>query len=173
MSDIDRPDVHPAAWADDDLLAACEIRFTRRSGPGGQHRNKVETAVVLRHIPSGLAAEAHEQRSQSENRRVALFRLRLRLAVEFRSAEPVTVPSESWLSRRHGSRISVANDHRDLPALLAEALDALAHCGYMPAPASKLLGVSASQLIGLLRQHPPALAALNAQRAAIGKPPLK
>ena len=164
---------HPSAWPDDQLLAACEVRFTRRSGPGGQHRNKVETAVVLQHTPTGISAEAHEERSQSENRRVALWRLRLRLAVEVRSPLPSTSPSGLWISRRRGSRISVADDHRDLPSLIAEALDALAHNAYMPARAAEQLGISASQLIGLLRQHAPALAALNAQRQTLGKPPLK
>lgn len=169
--------IHPATLADDELLAACEVRFTRRSGPGGQHRNKVETAAVLKHLPTGIVAEAGEERSQAENRRVALFRLRLRLAVEVRS-EPRAdgaslAPSPLWQSRRKGTRIAVASDHRDFPSLLAEALDALALHGYQPAAAAEQLGVTSSQLIALLRQHPPALATLNAHRATIGKPPLK
>src|SRR5262249_27924451 len=48
MGDVTK---HPAARAPDALLAECEVRRTRRSGPGGQNRNKVETAVVLRHLP--------------------------------------------------------------------------------------------------------------------------
>lgn len=164
---------HPASLSDSELLTACEIRFTRRGGPGGQHRNKVETAVILLHKPSGISAEAHEERSQAENRRVALFRLRLRLAVELRSESRATSPSELWRSRRQGTRISVATAHRDLPTLIAEALDALAQNAYLPAAAAEMLGVSVSQLIGLLRQHPPALARLNAHRQSLGKPPLK
>ena len=49
---------HPAAHDLERLLADCDVRFTRRSGPGGQNRNKVETAVVLTHRPTGLVAEA-------------------------------------------------------------------------------------------------------------------
>lgn len=163
--------------ADEELLAACEVRFTRRSGPGGQHRNKVETAAIIHHLPSGISAEAGEQRSQAENRRVALFRLRLRLAVDLRTRSaadaPDAAPSPLWQARRRGTLIAVASDHRDFPSLLAEALDALALHSYQPAAAAKQLGVTSSQLVALLRQHPPALATLNAHRATSGKPPLK
>ena len=58
---------HPAALSPEELLHQCRARRTRRSGPGGQHRNKVETAGVLTHAPTGVQAEANERRSQAEN----------------------------------------------------------------------------------------------------------
>lgn len=64
---------------DETLLAACDVEFTRGSGPGGQHRNKTESAVRLRHRPTGLVAQASERRSQSQNLGVALARLRVLL----------------------------------------------------------------------------------------------
>lgn len=57
------------------LLAECEVDTYRASGPGGQHRNKTESAVRLRHLPSGLVRVATEDRSQSRNRVMALERL--------------------------------------------------------------------------------------------------
>ena len=51
----------------------------RSSGPGGQRKNKVETAVRIRHLPSGITVVATEHRSQSENRSLAFERLRDRL----------------------------------------------------------------------------------------------
>ena len=45
--------IHPAALDPDVLAGECEFRATRRSGPGGQNRNKVETAVILTHRPTG------------------------------------------------------------------------------------------------------------------------
>jgi protein subunit release factor B len=55
------------------------IETYRSSGPGGQRKNKVETAVRLKHLPSGMTVVATEHRSQSENRRLAFERLRKRL----------------------------------------------------------------------------------------------
>ncbi len=52
-----------------------EEKFARSSGPGGQHVNKVSTAVTLRHVPTCLAVTVQDSRSQSANRQVAWERL--------------------------------------------------------------------------------------------------
>ena len=71
-----------AAWhhlSDPELLAQCEIQAHRAGGPGGQHRNKAETAVRLVHRPSGVVAEGKDQRSRVQNLSAALARLRDKL----------------------------------------------------------------------------------------------
>lgn len=71
------------AWhllSDEALLAQCEVQAHRASGPGGQHRNKAETAVRLVHAPSGVTAEGKDERSRAQNLRIALGRLREKLA---------------------------------------------------------------------------------------------
>jgi ribosome-associated protein len=55
------------------------VETYRSRGPGGQRKNKVETAVRLKHLPSGITVVATEHRSQSENRKLAFERLRDRL----------------------------------------------------------------------------------------------
>jgi len=57
-----------------------EIEFYRSSGPGGQHKNKTSTAVRIRHIPTGIVAQASERRSQHLNREIAMQRLEKAIA---------------------------------------------------------------------------------------------
>ncbi|MEQ8849633.1 MAG: peptide chain release factor-like protein [Botrimarina sp.] len=164
--------MHPARLPPEELLAECDERRLRRSGPGGQHRNKVETAVALAHRPSGVAAEASERRSQQQNRLVATHRLRVRLALEVRTPASGE-PTDLWSSRTSGGRVSVNPAHDDFPALLAEALDRLAADGWDEAISADTLGVSRSQLVKLLRLEPAALELLNEHRTERGLARLK
>ena len=63
----------------DELIKEVEIEYYRSSGPGGQHKNKTETAVRMHHPPSGVTVRCSDTRSQSQNRRIALKRLAARL----------------------------------------------------------------------------------------------
>jgi hypothetical protein len=160
--------LHPACFPVDRLLRDCRLERLKRSGPGGQRRNKVETAVRLTHVPTGIIAEASERRSPAANERESVRRLRLRLAVEIRSAGVGAVPSELWQSRCRNRRLTIDPDHNDYPSLLAEALDVLArHEWELPAAAGQL-GISTSQLVRLLRHEPAAFGKLNRERRRIG-----
>jgi len=57
-----------------------EEKFTRGSGPGGQHRNKTDSCVVLTHIPTGITVRAENGKSQYHNRQTAMEILRAKLS---------------------------------------------------------------------------------------------
>jgi peptide chain release factor 2 len=62
--------------SDEELLRECELETFRSSGPGGQHVNKTESAVRLRHQPSGVVVSCQQERSQHRNRAICLKKLR-------------------------------------------------------------------------------------------------
>ncbi len=157
--------MHPASLSLEKLLLDCDIKKTRRGGPGGQHRNKVESAIVITHRPTSVIGQAGERRSQHENRAIAIERLRVNLALAVRvPVSPDQSPSELWLSRLKGQKISVSDQHTDFPAVLAEALDFLVACEFDVVTTASRLGISSSQLVKLLKSAPPAFQYLNDQR---------
>ncbi len=165
-----RVSTHPAALEPDDLLRQCSMERGRSSGPGGQHRNRVQTLVILTHTPTGVTAQASERRSAEENRRVALRRLRLRLATEFRAPVPLgECRTALWLSRcGPEGRIACNPRHADYPTLLAEALDVVEACGLDVKQAAVRLCCTPSQIVRLIAAHPAALDRLNRSREARG-----
>ncbi len=62
--------------SDEELLRECEVETFRSGGPGGQHVNKVETGVRLKHPPSGVVVNCREERSQHRNKMNCLRKLR-------------------------------------------------------------------------------------------------
>jgi len=158
---------HPAALDEETLLSQCELTKGRSSGPGGQNRNKVETKVMLTHGPTGVGAHAGERRSSIENRRVAVFRLRLALATEVRLGVAAgEIRSALWMSRCKDGRVVCSPEHWDFPALLAEALDVIYAAGLDARKASVRLCCTMTQLVRLVKDHPAAFEKWNRDRAA-------
>src|SRR5437870_7347901 len=81
--------------SDEDLLRECEVDTFRSSGPGGQHVNKTESAVRLRHLPSGVVVSSQQDRSQHRNKVLCLRKLRKRIEkLNYRPAKrvPTSLP---------------------------------------------------------------------------------
>jgi hypothetical protein len=74
------------------LLRQCEVHTYKSSGPGGQHRNKVSSAVRLVHGLTRISAHGDDSRSQHENKRLALKRLRMNIAMRLRAPVRATGP---------------------------------------------------------------------------------
>lgn len=157
------------AMSDAALLATCEMDRFRASGPGGQKRNKTESAVRLRHVPTGISASASESRSQHKNRARAITRLREALA--FSSREPIELesfePSPSLAAFLTQKRPITAAEKLAHPYLEAAAalLDVLtaAH-GSLSATASAL-GITTSALSRILAADPRLIRRANEVRA--------
>ncbi|MBA4029727.1 MAG: peptide chain release factor-like protein [Planctomyces sp.] len=161
--------VHPVLITAEELLKECSVRRQKRSGPGGQHRNKVETGVFLKHEPTGIEAHATERRSQLENQSKAVKRLRVQLALEIRSEQrALAAPSALWKSRLQEGKIVVSEEHFDFATLLSEALDVLNDTAWEPGRAAERLGCTVSQLVKLLKKELQAFALLNRHREQRG-----
>ena len=166
---IDYPYHHPAALDPQRLLTQCDVRRSRASGPGGQHRNKVQTAITIRHRPTGIEGAASERRSQAQNQQKAMFRLRVNLALTMR--HPISLshhPSPLWRSRCKNGRIGVNPAHENFPAILAEAMDVIAAHTMDIQSAAAHLGCTSTQLIRLLQTQPKALTWVNEYRRELG-----
>ena len=77
----------------------CDVEFFIAGGPGGQHRNKVETGVRLVHRPTGITVTATERRSQHANREAAFARMQERLE-EFQRVETPRKPTRQTAASR-------------------------------------------------------------------------
>jgi len=171
-------DSHPCYWSEVQLLAQCRLTFSRASGPGGQNRNKVETSVQIEFLPGGVIASASERRTQNENRKVAIQRLRCKLAVEFRSANASSPNDDAggsilWKLYCRNGRIDISESNTDWPAILAEIIESLCLEDWNIGKVALRLGTSSSQLVKLLKKHSPAILLLNAERKLRGQRPLE
>jgi hypothetical protein len=150
------------------LLRQCREERYRASGPGGQRRNKVETAVRLRHPASGAVVQAEESRSLEENRARAIRRLRERIAIEVRAPfdlESPALPADFVAQRGPRGALAVNRRNPAYPIVIATALDALAAAGGSYARAARALGLTTSQLLRFLKSDAEVWRAIEESRS--------
>lgn len=112
-----------AKWASmpvDELVRDCDVQAFRASGPGGQGVNTTDSAVRMRHVPSGIVVTARESRSQFQNRASCLRKLKEKLALRARPSKKrvATKPGKAAKARRladkrHRARIKAARKRYD------------------------------------------------------------
>lgn len=91
------------------------VTFYKASGPGGQKKNKTESAVRIKHLPTGIIVTATESRSQLDNRERAMQRLRQRLAALNRRQKKrvATKPTRASQERRLSAKARASERKRD------------------------------------------------------------
>ena len=154
------------------LLRECEVHIYRARGPGGQHRNKVSSAVRLQHRPTGFVVTATERRSQHENKANAVRRLREAIAIGIRRAPPDEIVWPESVQIR-GERLKVGAKNPSFWQMLALVLDELVAEGGQVAKAARRIGVTTSSLTRFLAAHPKAWVEANRIRKAAGLQPLR
>ncbi|KAK3426486.1 peptide chain release factor 1 [Eucalyptus grandis] len=168
---------------DEELMRQCEMSTFKSSGPGGQHRNKRESAVRLKHIPTGIIAQAVEDRSQHKNRASALLRLRTLLALKVRNAvdlEAYSPPKEllqilPLKSTVRGSDCGpqIGPNNPKFMLGVQALLDLLSALEGSVSEVAKLLGLSTGALSRLILSDDSLRLAVNELRASKGMKPLK
>lgn len=147
---------------DEALLRHCREECFRASGPGGQHRNKTDSAVRLSVMEGRVTALCADHRSQHRNRADALRRLRSVLAIELRL--PIT-PNRELLWQ--GEWKLGKKDRRYAP-FMAHILDVLSHHEWAVGSAAEALGTSTGKLIRALSRDPHLWNAVNNKRVSLG-----
>ena len=169
---------HYLLASDDALIAQCEVDRYRASGPGGQHRNKTESAVRLRHKLSGVQAIGEDSRSQSENKLHAVRRLRSAIALEVR--EPVALETYAPSPRLAafvaagtaplGKNTKLTGEYWQS---IAELLDLLVANQLEIGTSAQRLGITTGALSKLLLHDEAVGRVLNDLRRAKGMRPLR
>jgi hypothetical protein len=164
----------PLHLSDEALLAECDVHTYRASGPGGQKRNKTESAVRLHHRPTGIRVVGTESRSQHENKARALRRLREALALRIRRPAPdAGVPQPVIACIGKDGRLWVGRrDARFLPCA-SGVLDILHTLEGNLSGAAARLGVTTGNLSSFLTDDDDLMAEANRIRAAFGLKPLR
>lgn len=158
------------------LLEQCHVDTYRAGGPGGQKRNKTDSAVRLRHRPTKLSVVATESRSQHQNRTRALKRLRQAIALHVRGTmvgtdcQPGPIVAQC-LTKSSG--LQVGRRDRRYNHAVAEVLDLLEACGCRVATTAAKIGISTANLVSFFREDPKMWARVNQMRAAAGIAPLR
>jgi hypothetical protein len=154
------------------LLDTCDFHTYRASGPGGQKRNKTDSAVRLRHRPTELTVVATESRSQHENRARALRRLRLRIALTVRE-RPDAWPDHlgDYIGPDGRLRVSPRND--DYVHVVARILDALHAYGGRLGDTARAVGTTTAQLTRFLTADGKLHDAANQLRTLHDRRPLR
>lgn len=169
---------------DDALIALCDMHIYKASGPGGQHRNKVSSAIRLKHRETGISATANDSRSQHENKVLAVKRLRMNLALRLRKeldidklALPQYVVECVFTPKKHREgearlRLEIGRKDRRFWTVAAWLLDLLTAFEGRVGDVARALNISTGNLTSIVQDDRHLFAAVQEIRKAAGLKPL-
>jgi hypothetical protein len=161
--------------SDEELLKQCDVETKRGSGRGGQKRAKTETSVRLRHRPTGLVGQSDDTRSQHQNKRSALRRLRRQIALGVRrpvKLEGYSPPEELQRLLSPGGEVIGKKHPSYLPAVAA-LLDLFVALGCSVRDTARNLGMGTGALSRVLLSDDKLAVCVNNLRAAREMRPLR
>lgn len=147
--------------SDDDLGTICRWDFHKTTGNGGQKKNKTSSAVRVIHLPTEISTVCDDSRSQKMNRKSALHKLRMALALTLREipATGVDLPS--------GTLPALTSPA--YPIFAAKLLDLLAFYGWEPEKVCSYLQWSKSRFFKILGRDRRLADIVNSERGKSGK----
>lgn len=106
---------------DDKLLQECEVAAFRAGGSGGQHVNVTDSAVRIKHLPTGIVVTSQKERSQYLNKLECLKKLRTKVKeLNYRKPKriPTKIPYAAKIERRfkkekHSNKKQLRSKHYD------------------------------------------------------------
>ncbi len=161
--------------SDAELLSKCEMDTYRAPGPGGQKRNKTDSAIRLRLKGMGLMVIATESRSQHVNRAKALRRMRQAIALELRRPiDPDSYDPSPMLTgcMDRGGKLKLGRKDQRYPSAVREILDVITGCQMRLSDAGRLLGITTANLSGFISKDIKLRAKVNQLRKEAGVKPL-
>lgn len=147
---------------DNEFIKYCLIDFYKARGPGGQKKNKTESAVRLTLKNSSISATASEDRQQSVNKTRAIKRLKLQIAFELRQTP------EKWLGQ-----LDMNPSNKKYPLFCAVLFDHLEMQNWQVSTVSEIYNISTSKLIKIISKNDNVWQRINNERQKLGLKPLK
>ncbi|MCX8044867.1 MAG: peptide chain release factor-like protein [Desulfobacterota bacterium] len=165
---------YPFLLMDEEHFAGqCRFDAYTASGHGGQKRNRTYSAIRATHLPTGISVIAEESRSQHENKKRALRRLRKAIALRTRKETPLQELDARIISFVCSDTAPRMNPKNPLyPIMCATLLDMLYHAHGKISDAAHRLGISSGRMNKLLAADKDLFTAANNVRTLFNLKPL-
>ena len=147
----------------DTLLKACSLEGYQASGPGGQKRNRKFSAVRITHLYTKISVTSSETRSQHSNRKIAVKKLKQKIAVE------IDGPKITFFNPTN-IKISLLNSK--YPLFVAYLFDNFSNNSFCIKETAESLEISSSKLIKLISRDIVIWKIINRHREKAGLKPL-